>query len=499
MSEARRSPGGKVSPHRQTGESAKLPQRDRDFSGWYNEIIDLAGLSDKRYPIKGMNVWTPYGWKAMRNIDALIRREMERTGHDEVCFPLLIPRTAFEKEAQHIKGFDAEVYWVTHGGMNELEVPLLLRPTSETSMYPMFSLWIRSHSDLPLKTFQIVNTFRYETKQTRSFIRVREIHFFEAHTCHEDFEDAERQIRENLGILKRFAEGLCLPYILAKRPEWDKFAGAFYTIGIDTIMPSGRTLQLGSIHQYRTNFSEPYDIRYETEEGDHNFVHQTTYGMSERLLGAIVGVHGDDRGLVFPPEVAPYQIVIVPVLAKGKSEIVMEAARALKEELFEGGFRVHLDERDIRPGAKYYDWELRGVPLRVEIGMRDIENNAVFTARRDMPGRAGKKKVGRENLIRELGEMVEDISANLMNRARESLEKNIFEITDMKDIGDRQGIFRFPWCERESCAEELEVAAGLKILGLPVDENGREMVFDEAPCAICGELSGARTFAAKTY
>ncbi len=482
-----------------TGEVKKLPQRDVDFPEWYNQIVELAGLSDKRYPVKGMNVWTPYGWRAMRSIDALIRQEMERTDHGEVCFPLLIPKTEFEKEAQHIKGFDSEVYWVTHCGMNELEVPLLLRPTSETAMYPMFSLWVRSHSDLPLKTFQIVNTFRYETKQTRSFIRVREIHFFESHTCHVDFEDAEEQIEENLGILKRFTRGLCLPFILTKRPEWDKFAGALYTIGIDTLMPSGRALQLGSIHQYRTNFSEPYNIRYETEEGEHSFVHQTTYGMSERLLGAVIGVHGDDRGLIFPPDVAPYQVVIVPILAKGMGNIVMKAARRLKGELSDAGLRVHLDERDIRPGAKYYYWELRGVPLRVEIGMRDIENNAVFTARRDIPHKAGKKRVVRENVIPELRAILDDISENLLESARDHLEKNIFVISKIEQIGDRQGIFKFPWCGKELCAADVENMAGLKLLGIPVDDSGEEIVFDEAHCAICGKPTRGRTFAARTY
>ena len=233
-----------------------------DFSRWYNDVLKYADLCDKRYPIKGMNVWTPYGWKIMRLIDEHIRRELDSTGHGEVNFPLLIPKSEFQKEADHIKGFDSQVYWVTHGGLNELDVPMLLRPTSETAMYPMFSLWVRSHTDLPLKTYQIVNTFRYETKQTRAFIRVREIHFFEAHTCHRDFEDAERQIGEDLEIMDRLGDRLCLPCLKRKRPEWDKFAGADYTIGIDCYMPSGKTLQLGSVHQYRT------DTRTRTESTD---------------------------------------------------------------------------------------------------------------------------------------------------------------------------------------------------------------------------------------
>ncbi len=237
-------------------------KKAEDFSEWYNEIVERANLTDKRYPVKGMNVWTPYGWKIMQAIDSHIRQEFDGTDHQEVYFPLLIPEDQFAKEKEHIKGFDAEVFWVTHAGLNPLDVKLLLRPTSETAMYPIFALWVRSHADLPLKTYQIVNTFRYETKQTRAFIRVREIHFFESHTCHADFEDSERQVKEDFDILTRLASRWCLPYKLLKRTDWDKFPGAFYTVGIDTLLPSGKSLQLGSIHQYRQNFSKPYEIKY---------------------------------------------------------------------------------------------------------------------------------------------------------------------------------------------------------------------------------------------
>ena len=331
-----------------------------EFNDWYVDIVEKAGLADKRYPIKGMNVWTGYGWKAMRLIDAHMRQEFDDTGHDEVCFPLLIPENEFLKEADHIKGFSAEVFWVIHAGENKLDIPLLLRPTSETAMYPMFSLWIRSHADLPLKTYQIVNVFRYETKQTRAFIRMREIHFFEAHTCHVDFEDAEKQIAEDLQIMKKLASKLCLPYVLCKRPEWDKFAGAFYTIGIDSLMPTGRTLQMGSIHQYKENFSRPYDIKYEDDTGQHQYVHQTTFGMSERILGALISMHNDDKGIILPPDIAPTQIVIIPIISKKEPEIVNNKCKEIFDQLKQAGFRVHLDDRDLRPGNKYYGWELKG-------------------------------------------------------------------------------------------------------------------------------------------
>jgi prolyl-tRNA synthetase len=304
-------------------------KKTEDFNEWYNEIVELADLCDKRYPIKGMNVWRPYGWKLMTHVDRMMREEMDKTDHKEVCFPLLIPESLFKKEEEHIEGFGSEVYWVTHAGDSELEERWLLRPTSETAMYPVFSLWIRSHADLPLKTYQIVNTFRYETKQTRAFIRVREIHFFEAHTCHVDFEDAEKQIQEDKDIADRLFKKICLPYLFSKRPDWDKFAGAYYTISIDVLMPSSKTLQLGSIHQYRDNFSKPYEISYEAEDGKHKYCHQTTYGMSERILGALVGIHGDNKGLVLPPMVAPTQVVIIPVIFKGKEKEIMETCETL--------------------------------------------------------------------------------------------------------------------------------------------------------------------------
>ncbi|MDD2627106.1 MAG: proline--tRNA ligase, partial [Candidatus Methanomethylophilus sp.] len=351
-----------------------MTDKKTDFGEWYNETVEKAQLCDKRYPIKGMNVWTPYGWKLMTQIDAYIRREMVATGHDEVCFPLLIPQTEFNKEKEHIKGFDSEVYWVTKAGNNDLGIPLLLRPTSETAMYPMFSLWIRSHTDLPLKVFQIVNTFRYETKQTRAFMRVREIHFFESHTCHETEEDAQKQVEQDMVIMDNVAKELCLPYSMLVRTEWDKFPGAYYTVGIDTVMPSGRTLQLGSIHHYRTNFSKPYNITYEDDKGEHHYVHQTTYGMSERLLGAVVGVHADDKGLILPPAIAPVQVVIVPIFSKNNRDEIMAACKVVNAALQDTGFRSKVDDRDLRPGNKFFDWEMRGVPLRLELGGRDLES-----------------------------------------------------------------------------------------------------------------------------
>ena len=462
-------------------------KKAEDFSEWYNEMVERANLTDKRYPVKGMNVWTPYGWKIMRAIDTSIREELDATAHDEVCFPLLIPEDQFAKEKEHIKGFDAEVFWVTHAGLTPLDVKLLLRPTSETAMYPIFSLWVRSHADLPLKTYQIVNTFRYETKQTRAFIRVREIHFFESHTCHADFEDAERQVREDYEILERLARKWCLPYRLLKRTDWDKFPGAVYTVGIDTVLPNGRTLQLGSIHQYKDNFSKPYDIKYEGDDGEHRFVHQTTFGMSERLVGAMVAVHGDDSGLVLPPDVATVQVVVVPVLAKGAAEQVSDAARALANELRKAGIRVHLDERDIRPGAKYYDWELKGVPLRLELGMKDIEKGVVTFVRRQT---GEKELVDRKGVAEAAKNALQSIAEQMLERARSAMDERLVTVESLENLPDK--LIRTGWCGEEGCGHQIEDATERDIIGTPVTDEGFKGM-----CVVCGKPTTTPVYIAK--
>lgn len=452
-------------------------KKDENFSEWYNAVVEEYGLTDKRYPVKGMNVWPAYGWKAMRLVDTLIREEFDSRGHDEVYFPLLIPEDQFQKEKDHIKGFDSQVYWVTRAGDNELDIKLLLRPTSETAMYSLFSIWIRSHADLPLRIYQIVNTFRYETKQTRAFIRVREIHFIEGHTCHSTFEEAEGQIHEDLEIMKGIARELCLPYRVHRRPDWDKFPGAFYTEGIDTLLPDGRTMQISSIHQYRTNFSVPYDIMFEDEDGSRKPVFQTTFGLSERLLGAVVAVHGDDKGLKFPPEIAPVQVIVVPVLLKGKSDIINRAAEEAAARLSAAGVRTRVDGRDIRPGNKYYEWEGRGVPVRLEVGRKEAEGRFVTAARRDT---GGKVKLPAQSLEEEVRNLLGEIAENMLGSAVRRESEAERDVAALKDIGP--GLNRVWWCGAESCGRTIDEQTGYSILGLP--ERTPE---GEGLCIVCGK------------
>lgn len=466
-------------------------KKNEDFNEWYNEIVELADLCDKRYPIKGMNVWRPYGWKLMTNIDNQIRQQMTETNHQEVNFPLLIPESSFKKEEDHIEGFGSEVYWITHAGKNKLDEKWLLRPTSETAMYPLFSLWIRSHTDLPLKTFQIVNTFRYETKQTRAFLRVREIHFFEAHTCHTNFENAEKQIEEDKKIAKKLFQNLCLPFVFCKRPEWDKFAGAHYTISIDVLMPSMRTLQLGSIHQYQDNFSKPYEITYEDEKGEHKNCHQTTYGMSERIIGALIGIHGDDKGLIIPPKVAPIQIIIVPIIFKGKEKPVMEACKKTYEKLKKENLKVHLDKRDKTPGNKYYHWEIKGVPLRIEIGPSDLKKDQIVLVRRDT---GEKKTISDKKPSKIIKKQLEEISENLYQKAKEMLKENIHTVSNIEEAEKLKGIIELPWCGKEDCAEEIEDIIDGNSLGEPIDKKECKKT-----CPVCEKKGTTWMRYAKTY
>ncbi len=470
-----------------------------NFSEWYNELIETAGIQDKRYPVKGMNIWLPYGLRIMRNIEKFIHEEMERTGHQEVLFPALIPETEFQKEAEHIAGFEGEVFWVTHAGHDPLDVRLILRPTSETAMYSMFALWIRSHADLPFKIYQIVNVYRYETKHTRPLIRVREIsRFFEAHTAHDSFEDAERQIKEDLEIFDNLAKKLALPYIVSKRPEWDKFPGAYYSLGAEVVMPDGRTLQIGTMHNYKQNFAKAYNIMYEKEDGTHEYVHQTTYGMSERLLAAVIAVHGDDRGMVLPPTIAPIQVVIVPIPKKDSPYDVFAYAREIAEELKTAGIRVHADERDIRPGRKFYDWELKGVPLRIEVGPRDVEGQKAVLARRDT---LEKFTVERAELVEKVRETLDAIMENLYARAKEFLDSHIKRVDTLEEakevFEDRRGVVEIPWCGEESCGLEMEEILDAKMLGIPYPEE--EAKIEGKKCAHCGKDAKFIARFARTY
>ncbi len=485
-------------PEKQTKETLTeekksiLPPKS-NFSEWYNELLLTGEIMDVRYPIKGLYVWFPFGFEVRKRTYAIIRELLDRD-HKEALFPLLIPETEFMKEAEHIKGFENEVYWVTRGGKNELDIRLALRPTSETAIYPMYKVWVRSHADLPIKIYQIVNTFRYETKHTRPLIRLREITSFkEAHTVHATWDEAAEQVKEATRIYQEFYRRLAIPTVVSKRPDWDKFPGADYTMAVDTLMPDNKTLQIGTAHHLGNNFAKTFDIKYEDINGEQRYAQQTCYGVSERCIAALISIHGDDKGLIFPPEVAPVQVVVIPILF-GKSEEIIKACRDAAERLKEKGMRVALDESDERPGAKYYKWEMKGVPLRVEIGPRDLKNNVATVVRRDTGGR---ETVPLNNIAEEIRKRFGEIHKSLLEKAKKSMEERIFDCNTLEEVKDKipVGIARIPWCGGRECGLAMEEAVGAGILGIPEGELGE----GGGNCPICKKRTASIAIMAKTY
>ena len=465
----------------------RLPRKEK-FSEWYNELLLRTEIVDVRYPSKGLCVWYPFGFAVRQRIYSILRSLLD-VDHQEVLFPLLIPENEFMKESEHIKGFEEEVYWVTKGGSTPLEMPLALRPTSETAIYPMLRLWIRSHVDLPLKIYQIVNTFRYETKHTRPLIRVREITSFkEAHTAHATWAEAEEQVKAALKLYSEFFRRLAIPHVITKRPDWDKFPGADYSMAVDTLMPDGKTLQIGTVHHLGTNFAETFDVQYEDPEGEQRYVNQTCYGISERCVAAVIAVHGDDRGLVLPPEIAPTQIVIIPIVSKGK-----DALGACKRilDMLKDVYRVVLDDSQERPGAKYYKWEMKGVPLRVEIGPCDMERGEVTLVRRDT---FEKETVAISKLSNAIEDKLGAIHANLYERARQSFDLRIVDCKTLDEAKTaiRKGMAKISWCGEEKCGLCMEDRTGGDILGeLAKTKRGE--------CPICGKKTDKVVLMARAY
>jgi prolyl-tRNA synthetase len=452
-----------------------------NYSEWYGNILERAEIYDLRYPIKGCGVYLPYGFKIRRYAFEIIRNMLDETEHDEALFPMLIPEDLLAKEGEHIKGFEDEVYWVTHGGTTPLDVKLALRPTSETPIYYMMKLWMKVHTDLPIKVYQIVNTFRYETKHTRPLIRLREIMTFkEAHTAHATKEDAENQVKEAITIYKNFFDELGIPTIISKRPEWDKFPGAEYTMAFDTIFPDGKTMQIGTVHNLGQNFAKTFELEFETADGGKDYAYQTCYGISDRVIASIIALHGDEKGLILPPNVAPIQIVIVPLLFKGKEEIAMNKAKEIYKILKEKGFRVKLDDRDIRPGRKFNDWELRGVPLRIELGPRDIENKKITLYRRD----TGEKfQIDEDDLLNEINGIMASISETIKEKANERVNSFITIIEDdgraltdkiKETLADKKGVVLIPYDE-SIYNEEFEDLIDASVLGT-TEYDGKEYI-----------------------
>ena len=468
-----------------------------DFSEWYNTILKVADLIDQRYNVKGFIVHKPWAMRIIKQIYSMWEEELERSGHEPCLFPVVIPKENFEKEGEHVKGFVPEVFWICEGGEEKIE-KLALRPTSETAFYQMYSLWIRSYADLPLKMYQSCAVYRYETKATKPLIRGREFLWIEAHDAFRTENEALHQVEEDMKMTKRVYEKLAIPFLFFKRPKWDKFAGAVDTYAADGLMPDGKILQLPSTHYLGTEFSRAFDIMFEDESGNKQHVYQTCYGPPVwRTCAALVAVHGDQKGMVLPFYIAPVQIVIVPIIFDETREQVLTACRKIKGIL--GNYRVEIDESGKRPGEKFYFWEMKGVPIRIEVGPKDVEKGqAVIVGRLDgrkIPAKLNEIPMTIDHMATEMAQCLKrnsDERFNSMIRAAGSVE----EVE--KIVHGAGGFAKFAFCsldEGERCAAELKERTGADIRGARIDETEKT----EGNCIICGRKAGVIAYAGRSY
>ncbi len=449
-------------------------RKSDQFSEWYTQVILKSELADYA-PVGGCIIFREYSYAMWEKIQEYLNKRFKETGHMNAYFPMLIPEELLKKEAEHFKGFVPECAWVTIGGDKELKERLAIRPTSEVIIYSMFKKWIRGKRDLPIKLNQWCNVVRWETKATKPFLRTREFLWQEGHTAHATKEEADEEALKMLMIYKELVEDLlAIPVLVGRKTESEKFAGAFYSLALEAIMPDGKALQMGTSHNLGQNFSKAFDIKFLDERGQSSYVWTTSWGVSTRLIGALVMVHGDDKGLVLPPKVAPYQVVIVPIFYKDVERgLILNKAKEAYEALKRDDVSVILDDRlEYTPGWKFNEWELKGVPLRIEIGPRDVEKGQVTIARRDTFQRVEVKE---SDLVKKVLEILEDIQMNLFKRAKKSLDDHITTVStyeEFKEVLENKGGFiRACWCLNAECERIIKEETGATIRIVPLDKE----------------------------
>jgi prolyl-tRNA synthetase len=478
-----------------------ITTRAQDFSAWYNEVIMRAELADYS-PVRGCMVIRPNGYAIWEQMQQALDRMFKDTGHQNAYFPLFIPQSFLSREAEHVEGFAPETAVVTHGGGRELEEPLVVRPTSETIIYHMYSKWIQSYRDLPILINQWANVVRWELR-TRLFLRTTEFLWQEGHTAHATEADAEAETRQMLGIYRRFAEEwMAMPVVTGRKTESEKFAGALRTFAIEALMQDNRALQAGTSHNLGQNFAKAFEVTFQTADGGMDHVWNTSWGVSTRLVGGLIMTHSDDSGLVCPPRLAQWQVVIVPIWKTDEErDSVTETGRRLQQELRAAGIRVHLDAREgMKPGAKYYEWEARGVPLRLEVGPRDVAAGTAMLARRTggkkeplpMEGLARALQAAMDAMQRELFEAA--LARREANSIRGATKEKFLEVMSGQGGG---GFVYAGWCGEGACEAEIKEQTKATIRVLP-DEEFRS---PEAPasCMWCGKPSVAEAVWAKAY
>ncbi len=475
----------------------QITAKTEDFSRWYVEIVQKAELADYT-PMKGMMVIRPYGYAVWENIQRLMDKRIKATGHVNAYFPLFIPESFLQKEAEHVEGFSPEVAWVTIGGKEELEERLAVRPTSEAVIGYMYSKWIKSWRDLPVLINQWANIVRWE-KVTRPFLRTTEFLWQEGHTCHETAEEAQEETLKILAMYKEFCETeLAIPVVAGRKTLREKFAGANMTYAIEALMSDGKALQMGTSHNLGQHFSKAFDIKFEDRSQTLQYVWQTSWGTTTRMIGALIMAHGDDSGLRFPPRVAPIQAVIVPIPAANWKETVLPVARRIEESLRAVGVRVELDAREeFTPGWKFSEYEMRGVPVRIEIGPRDVKNNQAVLVRRDLKA---KETAGLDFLAARVPALLDEIQAVLLQQASAFLADNIRPAGTYDEfkaiLETKRGFIRAAWCGGEACEDKIKTETMATIRVIPLEFDNRPV---EDVCVCCGAPGRALAYFARSY
>ncbi|MEZ4358104.1 MAG: proline--tRNA ligase [Eubacteriales bacterium] len=470
----------------------ELTDRKEDFPRWYTDVVmktDLADYSE----VKGCMVIKPYGYGMWELIQHEMDTRFKATGHKNAYFPLFIPESLLKKEQEHVEGFAPEVAWVTHGGDEKLAERICVRPTSETIICSMYSKWIQSYRDLPMLLNQWCNVVRWE-KSTRPFLRTSEFLWQEGHTAHADAESCQEETLKMLNVYEEFARNvLAIPVIIGQKSEKEKFAGAVKTYTMEAMMQDGKALQMGTSHNLGQHFAKVFDVQFLDKDGVLKYVHQTSWGTSTRMIGGVIMVHGDDRGLKLPPKIAPIQVIVVPIAAH--KEGVLDKAYEVLKALRDSGIRAEIDVREQSPGWKFNEWELKGVPIRVEIGPKDIANNSALVFRRDT---FEKLSISLDNLDASIKKLLQDIHENMLKTALAAREEKTYTAKNFDEfkegIIDKKGFVRALWCEDRECEDAIKEKTGATTRCMPFDQGEVNGV-----CVHCGKPAKKVTYFARAY
>jgi len=473
----------------------EIASKEKNFSQWYVDVVRKAELADYT-TIKGCMVIRPYGYGLWENMQAGLDRRIKETGHKNAYFPLFIPESLLKKEAEHVEGFAPEVAWVTHGGNQKLEERLAVRPTSEAVICSLYSKWVKSWRDLPILINQWVNIVRWE-KVTRLFLRTTEFLWQEGHTAHKSEQEAEEETLKILNKVYRdyIEKDLAIPVIVGRKTEKEKFAGALHTYTLEALMADGKVLQAGTSHNLGQNFAKAFNIKFLDEDQKEKYVWQTSWGTTTRLIGALVMVHGDERGLKLPPKVAPVQIIIVPIMFDKTKKEVLKKAESIRT-ILKKDFRVEIDIRDgYTPGWKFNEWEMRGVPLRLEIGPKDMKQGQVMLVRRDTGEKVAVKE---EQLAETVKELLDNIQENLFTRAKKFLKENIRDTSDYNEfkkiIEKQRGLIKTYWCGSKDCEDKIKEETKASIRCIPFEQEKAS-----GKCIYCGKESSTLVYFARAY